>query len=146
MFNNKKALFLILVFCQFISSCAGRLPQPVAIENSEDSSITCAKIEKEIYLIKKNISELYSESITNTERDTFVGLVASFFPPAYIFRDFRQAEKVEINGLRKRHNHLVKLAHQRGCGQNKFFLVIEKECEDYYTLDCFLPTDGKERD
>ncbi len=140
MFNNKKNLFWILVFCQLVSGCGGRLPQPVAIERPEDSSISCVKIEKELYSIKKNISALLSASISNTERDTFVGFVGAFFPPAHIFRDFRQAEKVEINALRERHNLLVRLAHKKGCGKNKFFLTIERQCEDFYTLNCFLPS------
>ena len=131
---------LALVFCLLISGCGGRVAKPVAIKKPGDSSISCAKIEEEINLIRKNISNLLSDSIDNTEQDTFVGLIASFFPPAYVFRDFRQAEKVEINALRKRHNRIVKLAQQKECGKNKFFLPIERKCKDYYVLDCFLPS------
>ena len=132
--------FWVLFFLQLnISGCGGRLPQPVEIERSEDSSITCEKIEEEIIFIREKVSKLLSESIKNNENDTIMGLFASFFPPAYILRDFRQAEKVEINALRKRHNRIVKLAQKMGCGKNKFFLQVEKQCKDYYVLDCFLP-------
>ena len=137
----KKNLFWILAFCQFTSGCGGRLPQPVAIERPEDSSITCAEIEKEILFIKGNISNLVSQSIDSSELDTFVGLVGSVFPPAYLFKDFRKAENVEANALRKRHNRIVRLAQQKGCGQNKFFLQVDKQCEDFYTMDCFLPSE-----
>ncbi|MBT3508417.1 MAG: hypothetical protein HN472_02605 [Nitrospina sp.] len=144
MIRIKKNLFWILVFCQFIAGCGGRLPEPVVIERPEDSSITCAKIEKELYLIKGSVSNLVSQSVENTQLDTFVGLVGSFFPPAHLLRDFRQADNVEINALRKRHNRIVRLAQQKGCGQNKFFLPVDKQCSDFYTMDCFLPSEGKD--
>ena len=75
----------------------------------------------------------------------------SMFPPFAPFalliggasgvtKDLRHAEKVEINALRKRHNYLVSMAREKGCGGNKRMIPYKEHCKDFFTLDCIAPT------
>ena len=60
-----------------------------------------------------------------------------------VTKDLRHAEKVEINALRKRHNHLVSMAREKGCDGNKRMIPYKEQCKDFFTLDCIAPNTKK---
>jgi hypothetical protein len=143
--NRFQQLFLVVVF-MFICSCGGRLANPVSVQRPQDAQITCPQIDGEINQIRYDISELYSQATTSRKRNVIFNLLSSFFPPAYVLSDVHQAEKVEINAFRKRHNYLVMLATDKGCGEGKFFLDVEEQCKDFYTLNCIIPSGDDEKE
>jgi len=141
----KKHITLLFICIFFACSCGGRTANPISVKRGQDSELTCKMIEHEIYQIRNDISELYSQATKSRKKKTVVGMLSIINPLAYIFNDVHQAEKVEINALQNRHNHIVKLARKKGCGQGKFLLSTETQCKDFYTLDCFLPSGKNKR-
>ena len=125
----------------FISlGCGGRMPNPVMISQPQDSLLTCSQIEIKMERIMPQIAALYSEGKRGRKNNKMIGTLSFIFPPATLLKDFRYAEKVEINALRKRHNHLVSMAREKGCGGNKRMIPYKEHCKDFFTLDCIAPT------
>jgi len=125
----------------FISlGCGGRMPNPVMISQPQDSLLTCPQIEIKMERIMPQIAALYSEGKRGRKNNKMIGTLSFIFPPATLLKDFRHAEKVEINALRKRHNHLVSMAREKGCGGNKRMIPYKEHCKDFFTLDCIAPT------
>ena len=136
------ALFFVCIF--FACSCGGRAANPVSVKRDQDSELTCMKIEYEIYQIRNDITELYSQAAKSRKKKRALSMLTIFTPLAYVFSDLRKAEKTEINALHKRHNHIVMIARKKGCGEGKFLLSTETKCKDFYTVDCFSPS-GKDK-
>ena len=120
--------------------CAGRTPQPIMIEQSQDSSLTCSQLGKTLEQIMVQINGLYSEGKSRRKNTRLFGYLSYIFPPATLLKDFKKADKVEIAALNKRHNHLVKIAREKGCRTNKQLIPDKQHCKDFFTLDCVLPT------
>ena len=138
------ALFFVCIF--FACSCGGRTANPVSVKRDQDSELTCMKIEYEIYQIRNDITELHSQAAKSRKKSKIIGMLSVLSPLgplANVFSDVRKAEKVEINALQKRHNHIVMIAKKKGCGEGKFLLSTETKCKDFYTVDCFSPS-GKD--
>ena len=134
-------LFFVCIF--FACSCGGRAANPVTIKRDQDQRLTCPQIEYEIYQIRNDITELYSQAAKNRKKKSAVSILSAINPLAYVFSDLRKAEKIEINALEKRHNHIVMIAKKKGCGEGKFLLSTETKCKDFYTIGCFMPSKKK---
>ena len=119
------------------------MPNPVMISQPKDSLLTCPQIEIKMERIMPQIAALYSEGKRGRKNNKMIGTLSFIFPPATLFKDFRYAEKVEINALRKRHNHLVSMAREKGCGGNKRMIPYKEQCKDFFTLDCIAPNTKK---
>ena len=132
------ALFFVCIF--FACSCGGRTANPVSVKRDQDSELTCMKIEYEIYQIRNDITELYSQTTKSIKKKSVVSVLAAINPLLYVLSDLRKAEKIEINALEKRHNHIVMIAKKKGCGEGKFLLSTETKCKDFYTIGCFMPS------
>ncbi len=120
--------------------CAGRTPQPIMIEQPQDSSLTCSQLEKTFEQIMVQINGLYSEGKSRRKNNRVFDTLSYIFPPATLLQDLRKADKVEIAALNKRYNHLVAIAREKGCRTNKQLIHYKRHCKDFYTLDCVLPT------
>ena len=133
--------FLWICFFIFMSwGCAGRTPQPIMIEQPQDSSLTCSQLEKTLEQIMIQVNDLYSEGKSRRKNNRVFDVLSYIFPPASLLQDLRKADKVEIAALNKRHNHLVTIAREKGCRINKQLIPHKRHCKDFYTLDCVLPT------
>ena len=135
------ALFFVCIF--FACSCGGRTANPVSVKRDQDSELTCMKIEYEIYQIRNDITELYSQSAKSRKKKSLISILSAINPLAYVLSDLRKAEKTEINALKKRHNHIVMISKKKGCKEGKFILPTETKCKDFYTVDCFVPSGKK---
>jgi hypothetical protein len=134
-------LFFVCIF--FACSCGGRAANPVTIKRDQDQRLTCPQIEYEIYQIRNDITELYSQTTKSIKKKSVVSVLAAINPLLYVLSDLRKAEKIEINALEKRHNHIVMIAKKKGCGEGKFLLSTETKCKDFYTIGCFMPSKKK---
>ena len=150
-----KSFGWLFVFVFISLGCGGRMPNPVMISQPQDSLLTCPQIEIEMEQIMPQITALYSEDKSGRKKKKKVsrlfGALSYIFPPAALLAgvgsaastDLRHAEKVEINALRKRHNHLVSMAREKGCGENKRMIPYKEQCKDFFTLDCIAPNTKK---
>ena len=79
-----------------------------------DNRRSCAGLELELSQINQEISRL----LPDTEKagtNTALGVTGVFLIVPLFFMDFTESEKIGVNALRQRYNHLVILAEEKKC-------------------------------
>lgn len=108
---------LSLVLCLVLAGCAGRTPQPVSENQAGDEQKECALIKNEVTDCQGRISALTQKSANTQGANVALAVTgAILFFPALFFMDLSDADKVELEALRKRHNVLVKICADKNCG------------------------------
>ena len=115
--NQKIKIAATLLCCGFLvlSGCAGRTANPISANQIGDDSRTCASIAAEMSEIEGNINRLLPKE-SKTGKNVALGVAGLIVWPAWLFMDFKDAEKIEINAYRTRYNHLVRMYNDRHCG------------------------------
>lgn len=125
---------IVLSFCVLLlAACAGRTPNPVSEYQYGDEKKSCERLRAEISTINGEISALIPEA-DKTGQNVVLGVVGLWLIVPWFFMDFSEAEQVEINALRRRHNNLVGIAAEKECGFD------DKE------IPAFLPPEDKEKE
>ena len=110
-----KALGTLLVIINvFLSGCAGREPNPVSCYAPGDEKLSCESLKQEISLLQSNMLALLpktDKSFTNT----LWGAGGAMFYVPYLFIDMKDAERIEYEAFRRRHNRLLLIAGEKGC-------------------------------
>jgi len=104
-------LFIVSVFC---SGCAGRQANPVSCYVLGDENLSCESLKQEISRLQSDMLGLLpktDKSFTNTL--WAAGGVVVFVP--YFFIDMKDAERIEYEAFRRRHNRLLLIAREKGC-------------------------------
>ena len=65
-------LFFVCIF--FTCSCGGRTANPVSVKRDQDPELTCTQIEYEIYQIRNDITELYSQAAKSRKKICLMGV------------------------------------------------------------------------
>lgn len=105
----------ILILSSILASCGGRAPNPVMIHQYGDEQKSCKALEHEIRFIEQEIRRMIPQT-KKTAKNVGLGVAGYFLLVPLFFMDFSDAEKIEIDALRQRYNHLVILAEDKGCG------------------------------
>tara|TARA_R110002110_G_scaffold33533_1_gene114734 strand:- start:54749 stop:55195 length:447 start_codon:yes stop_codon:yes gene_type:complete len=109
-----KAISLLCVSA-ILAGCAGRAANPVTVRQMNDNNKSCSMIQYEMSSIENNIQTLIPQS-DKTGKNVALGIGGLFIWPMWLFMDLSSAEKEEINAYRMRHDHLLSLAQEKGCG------------------------------
>ena len=117
MVNRKfqPVLILIVIILFLTQSCAGRAARPVQVAQSGDTKKTCKSIRKETKRIKRNIKRMIPAVKKADQKRTILIMPGAFFILPLFFVDFSDADKIETNAKRARHNYLVDIAKKRNC-------------------------------
>jgi hypothetical protein len=97
------------------AACAGRTPNPVSEYQYGDEKKSCERLRAEISDINSEIATLIPET-KKTGKNVALGVAGAFLIVPLFFMDFSQAEQVEVNALRRRHNNLVAISAEKNCG------------------------------
>jgi len=111
-----------------LAGCAGRQPNPVAVYSPGDENKTCESLKQEIVDIQNRMLALLpktDKTVTNTLWSVG-GTVASNAAVAggavgvvpYLFIDMKDAERIEYEAFRRRHNRLLLIAQSKSCDMN----------------------------
>jgi hypothetical protein len=92
-----------------LAACAGRTPNPVSEYQYGDEKKSCERLRAEISTINTDIATLLPD-VDKTGQNVALGVVGLWLIVPWFFMDFSEAEQVEINALRRRHNNLVAIA------------------------------------
>jgi len=103
-----RAMMLVYI----VSGCAGRVADPVIVQQQGDNSMTCQALETELMLIQQKIQKSKSET---GKTDTNVSVGISGFIVPLLFIDLNKVDKIEIKAYNKRHNHLMIIANDKQC-------------------------------
>jgi hypothetical protein len=135
--NAEKIAYFFL--CAILTSaCAGRNAHPVEVIQETDQNKNCKELTLELQEIDEEIIRLYSEIYTREKYNKVAGLAGILIPFAGIIKDYKNAPLVEAQALRKRHNYLVKVERDKGCGFEHSMKPVLEHCKDFYTLSCIV--------
>ena len=109
-----KLICVLLVYCFIFAGCAGRKANPVPLYLPGDENLDCTLLKGEIFQLQADMEEILphtSKAVQNTA-SVIGGL---FFIVPFFFMDLSNADKVEFEAMRKRHNRLLTFAEAKGC-------------------------------
>jgi len=110
----KKVISLTLVVSIFFVGCAGREANPIPAYLPGDNERSCEVLVAEIAQLQADMQRLLpktNKGVTNTLWATAgVFLIVPFF-----FMDLKDAEKIEFDAMRTRHNRLLLICADKGC-------------------------------
>lgn len=98
-----------------IAGCAGREANPVSEYQYGDEQKSCERLRAEMSDINAEIAALLPET-DKTGENVALGVAGAFLLVPWFFMDFSEAEKIEVDALRRRHNNLVRIAAEKECG------------------------------
>ena len=111
----KKIMCVILCPVIFFAGCAGRDPKPISIYQPGDENLNCDSL-------KSQVNQLQDEmEATLPKTDKFLSNVFwaatglfTFFVGC-LFMDVKDAEKIEFEAMRQRHNKLLEYIKAKSC-------------------------------
>jgi hypothetical protein len=98
-----------------LTSCAGRTPNPVSSYQYGDEKKSCQRLKSEIANVESEIAILLPQS-EKGGYNALMGVAGLFILVPWFFMDFSEAEKVEIQALRRRYNNLIGISADKECG------------------------------
>ena len=112
---RKSISFIILSAFFLTTACAGRAPNPISEYQYGDETKSCERLRTEISNINSEISSLLPDT-QKTGKNVALGVAGAFLLVPWFFMDFSEAEQVEVNALRRRHNNLIAISAEKKCG------------------------------
>jgi hypothetical protein len=100
----------------FLSGCAGRAPQPVAVVQLQDRYANCAAIAAEVQANNQKVGDLGGEEGAKVGQNVAAGVAGLFIWPLWFAMDFQGAAGKEVSALQSRQQYLAVLAEERHCG------------------------------
>lgn len=113
---NRKIIASLSVSALLLATaCAGRAPNPVSEYQYGDEKKSCGRLRAEISSTNSEIAALLPKT-EKTGSNVALGVAGAFLIVPWFFMDFTEAEQVEVNALRRRHNNLVAISAEKKCG------------------------------
>ena len=106
---------LIVVVLFFVQGCAGRAAHPVQIAQSGDNKKTCKSLREETNQIRRNVKRMMPAIKKADKKRTLLMLSGGLLIVPWFFLDLSDADKIETNAKRTRHNYLVDRGVKRNC-------------------------------
>ena len=110
----KKLICLLLVYAVLNVGCAGREANPIAIYLPGDENRSCVALQAEIAQLQVDMQRI----LPKTDKGLSNALWATagvFLIVPFFFIDFKDAERIEFEAMRKRHNRLLIYAAENSC-------------------------------
>lgn len=110
----RKLISLVLVVAVFFAGCAGREANPVPAYMPGDENRSCTALKAEVAQLQVDMQRL----LPKTDKGLTNALWATagvFFIVPFFFMDLKDAEKIEFDAMRQRHNRLLVYAAEKGC-------------------------------
>lgn len=112
---KKKLLSLMLCVSIFFAGCVGREANPIAVYLPGDENRSCKGLMTEIAQLQVDMAKLQSEKGDKETSNVLLALCGILFFPVWFFMDFKDAEKIEYDAMRQRHNRLLVYAAEKNC-------------------------------
>lgn len=105
---------LFVIMSLFFGGCAGREANPIPCYMPGDEKLSCESLKQEISQLQSDMLGLLPKTdkgFTNTL--WAAGGVVAIVP--YFFIDMKDAERIEYEAFRRRHNRLLLIAREKDC-------------------------------
>ena len=106
---------LIVVVLFFVQGCAGRASHPVQVAQSGDTKKACKSLRKETKQIRQKVKKMIPAVKKADKKRTLLMVSGGLLIVPWFFLDLSDADKIETNAKRARHNYLVDVAKKRNC-------------------------------
>ena len=111
--NYFRTYFFIFLLVS-LAACGGRVPAETIVHQVGDEEKTCDELKIELDYLEVKAEELVAKTDKTTRNLGLVAL-ATEEPLSLVFMDLSLADKRELSALKKRYNHLVRLALAKEC-------------------------------
>jgi hypothetical protein len=117
MVKNKFRPVLVVIFVVlfFIQGCAGRAARPVKVTQSGDVKKSCEVLKIEMRKYRRNIQKRIPPIKAADKKRTLLMLSGGLLIVPWFFLDLSDADKIEANAVRARHNYLADRAKKLKC-------------------------------
>lgn len=110
----RKLICLLLVYAVLNTGCAGRAANPIPSYLPGDENRSCVALQAEIAQLQADMQRMLPK--TNKGLSNALWATAGvFLIVPFFFMDFKDAEKIEFDALRQRHNRLLIYAAEKNC-------------------------------
>jgi len=110
----RKSVCLTLAFAVLFAGCAGREANPIPVYLPGDENRSCIALKAEIAELQVDMARLLPKTDKGLTNALWAaGGVVAIVP--FFFMDFKDAEKIEFDAMRQRHNRLLVYAAEKGC-------------------------------
>jgi len=111
----REVISLVLACCIFLAGCAGREANPIPVYLPGDENRSCTALKSEIAQLQVDMQRLLPKTDKGLTNALWAG--AGFFTLGigFIFMDLKDAEKIEFEAMRQRHNRLLVYAAEKNC-------------------------------
>ena len=106
---------LIVMVLFFVQGCAGRAAHPVQVAQSYDTKMACKSLRYEIKHIRRDLKKMIPAVKKADKKRTLLMVSGGLLIIPWFFLDLSDADKIETNAKRARHNYLVDVAKKRNC-------------------------------
>ena len=106
---------LIVIVLFFVQGCAGRAAHPVQVAQSGDNKKTCKSLRKETKKIRQKVKKMIPAVKKADKKRTLLMLSGGLLIVPWFFLDLSDADKIETNAKRARHNYLIDIAKKSNC-------------------------------
>ena len=117
MVNRKlqPVLAFIVVVIFFVQGCAGRAARPIKVTQSGDVKKTCNEIRHETKKFRRDLKKMIPAIKSADKKRTLLILSGGLLIVPWFFLDLTDADKIEANAQRARHNYLLDVAKKQNC-------------------------------
>jgi len=114
--RSKKSIVSLISSVIVLSSvsCAGRTPNPVAMYQPGDNSLSCSGLRMTMANVQVDIDRI-APGANKTSSNVGLGIAGAFLLVPWFFMDFSGADEIELEAFRRRYNYLVVLYNEKGC-------------------------------
>jgi len=110
----KKQIVWVLVYVIFWAGCAGREANPIPVYLPGDENRSCPGLKSEVAQLQADMARILPKTDKGLTNALWaIGGVLVIVP--FFFMDLKDAEKIEFDAMRQRHNRLLVYAAEKGC-------------------------------
>lgn len=113
----KKTICCALCFAVIFTGCAGRQANPIPIYIPGDENLNCQSLKNEVMQLQKDMLALLPKT-NKLGTNALWATAGAFLIVPYFFVDMKDAEKIEFESMRQRHNRLLDFLQMKGCDVN----------------------------
>jgi len=104
----------MLVCSLFLTGCGGREANPIPVYLPGDENRSCEALKAEVTQLQIDMAQLLPKT-NKFGTNTLWAAAGCVAIVPFFFMDMKDAEKIEFEAMRQRHNRLLDYANEKGC-------------------------------
>ena len=110
----KRIVMLMFVAAVIFGGCDGRDANPIPYYITGDENLSCENLKEQVIELQAQMLELLPRTDKTLTNALWVAGGMMVYAP-YLLVDAKDAEKIEYEAFRRRHNRLLLIAERKGC-------------------------------